>query len=419
MLTAAALALALTQTAATTEHAYVVADVLRVRAAPDATAAEVDRLPINHWVNVHERRDEWARIELPSGDPGGWVSAELLAPKRLRQNEALGRARAAKTDEERLTWARRAVAQDGTNEEAWRLLAAVAEATQPHIAERARATVAGTRAYWVAVCEADSTLAIAGLVRADQDHRFEPLPVVHPQETEATAAQLRPLQRIANQLRATSWFRPSWGGAPVQVNRGPYSISKPSIRAVGSSVDKTLTIAIGECKGMEGQPWSVVLTTAPLKRAPVGPATIEEVMKLSYLGVNKATRHHGDDEVAGLTKIDVQKLVAPAQFVETLSTWSTLGTTSKARTLTADGEPLTRVGARGDEVEFLEWHNPTQWLVPAFADPGFALGVSTWDSRYIPRGEDGCGADWGTRVDVIDADLRWRQARARMGSTGC
>lgn len=93
------------------ERAWVIASRLNVRQGPGGTHALQGALSIGTVVDVVERTDGWARVELASGTTG-WVLADYLASKRLGHEEAVARAQATDAPDEALGWWQRAAAID-------------------------------------------------------------------------------------------------------------------------------------------------------------------------------------------------------------------------------------------------------------------------------------------------------------------
>lgn len=152
------------------DYRVVEADVLNVRSEPVADAPITARVRINWQVEVLETRGRWSRVRLANEPPGveriGWVATEFLGESS--KEEALWRRAESSTGEERLTWARRALAAayEPSRERQLRLATWLDEAGHTEDAEQVRAGAEGRLPTWIATCHGGRAL-LAGRVEPD------------------------------------------------------------------------------------------------------------------------------------------------------------------------------------------------------------------------------------------------------------
>lgn len=261
------------------ERAFVQADLLRVRAAPDAQAAIAARLRINTAVEIRERRGEWVRLSAPGGAEG-WASASLLGPAPISPADALARASAGGSDA--LSWLERAAAAGPGSAEAWRALAAAAEAAgKPERARYARAVLAGEQPSFLAACEDGAVVLQAVHTAAAGFRRLRARPFGDGEEEESmtdeqiplareTASLRRELPRLAEELPSAPWFRFGRGPLPGTPFTRPRFDELPLGCSEGE-IDEIRDV-LGSCEADER--W--MATTAPVRAlAPEAPPIAE------------------------------------------------------------------------------------------------------------------------------------------------
>lgn len=256
------------------EQAFVVADVLRVRAEPSADAPVVARLRIGTKVSLLERREAWARIAVLGGGWDGWALGSLLAPKALTASEARNRAASTRGDE-RISWLERWAAIEPANQGVWKNLADALDAA----GEKERATSARTaldvrRPGFVAHC-LSSTAYLASewvpgqptrslVLLYDQMDDFPPEAGLEGLEVPPGCQKLRREQeRLVQQLPSVPWYRfdgtqvpgspfPQPGLMTPDMGHGPFALG----------------VFLGDCevqnpaRNPRSLPWAV--TTTPL-----------------------------------------------------------------------------------------------------------------------------------------------------------
>lgn len=191
--------------------AFVQADVARVRESADANAKVLARLRIGARVEVAKTEGEWSQVSAPMS---GFISAEMLGPKKPKLDALLKKAKAA-TGGEQAKWLERAVALDGTRKDNWVALRKTASGEK---AKAIDSLLAGKAPVYVAACYQQEWTVLAAYVpgrgfgyRVEEPGADEEEP--RDDETEASKKRRAVAEALAIELGGASWFTAA--GKPV------------------------------------------------------------------------------------------------------------------------------------------------------------------------------------------------------------
>jgi hypothetical protein len=144
---------------------FIIADVVNVRDSPRVGAPVLAKLRINTQVELLNQNQQEGfyriRLTLLAGSVEGYVSKDALGPERVSFDAALNRAKelssSAQYRLEARKWAERAVALDGTSEEALQILVGLLDDKASVTARgHVRDILGGRASAWIALCRASS-----------------------------------------------------------------------------------------------------------------------------------------------------------------------------------------------------------------------------------------------------------------------
>lgn len=241
-------------------EAFVLADVLRLRAQPAEKAPVVARARIGTRVELREERGDWARVRLGTVEGwtfDGWALRSLLGPAPLGRDEALSRAERSQ-GAERIGWLERAAAIDPARRETWAALAEALEAAgRGDRARHARGMLAGTNPGFLATCNTLVAEWTPGTPERKLSGDFSRESPGAPLPPEGVRFR-RELVRLADELPAAAWFR--FGGGMVDGSPFP----RPKLLEEPEPCDESwlhLALTLGDACGAD-EAW--LATTTPL-----------------------------------------------------------------------------------------------------------------------------------------------------------
>lgn len=388
------------------EYGYVVADVVRMRAAPSPSAPIKARLRINTWVRIARTEGEYFEVVLRAGgSPArGFVERRFVVDRsRLDVDSVLETARkeaAAGRPLEALTWAERAFALDGSSAAALNLLEKTADdAGRPERAEPARRLRTGQAPITFGVC-----------ARAGVDTEFPHLVVVARLSPKGELSPVAPGEGAL--LASEAWFvvRPSVPGARSEPFYGTPTV-RP--RRLSYMYGEGTLLSLGEaCK--PGEVWA----TAPLREVR------RSGLNAAALGGRLETflKEGFSDDVRGSVVFDAVEAPAlhdgyPVESVlvrgrahwarvysepgfHPVSQWALFGT---------DGRMLQRVGGVSDgATDVLE----VLWTAPAFG-PAWRIGF------VLTESDAGTTANGDVLVVLVDPEGNVKTLPVRLWDGGC
>lgn len=385
---------------------HVVADVVRMRAAPSPSAPVTARLRINTWVRVARTDGEYVEVVVRAGgSPArGFVERRFVAEQsRLDVDPVLETARkeaAAGRPLEALTWAERAFALDRSSEAALDLLEKTArDAGQPERAEPARRLRTGQVPITFGVC-----------ARAGMDTDFFQLVVVANLSPKGELSPVSPGDGA--RLASEAWFvvRPSVPGA-----RGEPFYGTPTVRPrrLSYMYGEGTLLSLGEaCK--PGEVWATV-PLREVRRSGLNAAALEGKLE-TFL------KEGFSDDVRGSVVLDAVEAPtlldgAPAESVlvrgrvRRARTDSEPGTypVSQWALFGAGGRMLQRVG----DVSFGATDvGEVLWTAPAFG-PAWRLGFVLTDSSA------GTTANGDVLVVLVDPEGNVKTLPVHLWDGGC